>query len=86
MLRRVIIMCCAFIFAQSAYTMEAEEKPGNTHIIKLEAAKLDSGQLAYRMVSHRIRNSAGLVKDITEQYSSEPTIPGPAIVMTEGDV
>lgn len=86
MLRRVFITCCLFILAYPAWTLAAQEGAGNTHLIKMEAAKLDSGQLAYRMVSHRVRNSSGLVQDITSQYSTEPTIPGPTIVMTEGDV
>lgn len=66
-------------------TANAGTESGKTHLITLKAAKLDSGQLAYQMVSHKIRDASGKLEDITNRYSTEPTIPGPAIVMTEGD-
>ncbi|HHJ39768.1 MAG TPA: copper oxidase [Methylothermaceae bacterium] len=56
-----------------------------THLITLKAARLPSGQLAYQMVSHKIEHSGGKVEDITSRYAPGPTIPGPTIVMTEGD-
>ncbi|HYE34470.1 multicopper oxidase domain-containing protein [Methylocaldum sp.] len=59
---------------------------GNTHHITLRAAALPSGQLGYQMVSHKIRAAGGQTEDVTARYSDKPTIPGPAIVMTEGDV
>jgi FtsP/CotA-like multicopper oxidase with cupredoxin domain len=85
MLTRIFLACCAMAIAHPAYTMEKQEQ-GKTHLIKMEGARLDSGQLAYRMISHKIRDSSGSEQDITNRYSSEPTIPGPTIVMTEGDV
>ncbi|WP_255211042.1 multicopper oxidase domain-containing protein [Methylogaea oryzae] len=38
------------------------------------------------MVSHKIRARNGETSDVTSRYSPKPSIPGPAIVMTEGDV
>jgi len=54
-----------------------------THEIDMKAVKLPNGQLAYQMVSHHIEGD-----DVTEQrYGAVPTpsIPGPAIVIDEGD-
>jgi hypothetical protein len=54
-----------------------------THNIEMTTAKLPNGQLAYQMVSHDIDGD-----DVTEQrYGAVPlpSIPGPAIVIDEGD-
>lgn len=54
-----------------------------THEIEMTALKLPNGQLAYQMINHRIDG-----EDITEQrYGANPTpsIPGPAIIIDEGD-
>lgn len=83
MLKKIIFICCAMVMTLPVY---AQAESGNTHLITLRAASLDSGQLAYQMVSHKIRNSSDEVQDITARYSKEPSIPGPAIVMTEGDL
>jgi FtsP/CotA-like multicopper oxidase with cupredoxin domain len=58
---------------------------GSTHLITLKAANLPSGQLAYQMLSHKIKTPDGDTKDVTSRYPTQPTIPGPTIVMTEGD-
>ena len=50
------------------------------HIIEMTAEKIDGGLLAYKMQSH---TTGGV--DITTRYSSVATIPGPTIVLTEGD-
>lgn len=54
------------------------------HIIEMVAEKIaqDSGDdlLAYKMVSHAVD-----LVDITSRYSTEATIPGPTIILTEGD-
>lgn len=62
------------------------EEPVNTHRIVLRAVNLPSGQYAYQMVSHKILNKSGESSDVTARYSDKPSIPGPAIVITEGDV
>ena len=50
------------------------------HIIEMTAEKIDGGLLAYKMVSHIVDTA-----DITTRYSTAATIPGPTIVLTEGD-
>ena len=54
------------------------------HIIEMTAEKIAQGSgdslLAYKMVSHTV----GQI-NITSRYSSVATIPGPTIVLTEGD-
>lgn len=62
------------------------EPTGNTHLITLKAVNLPSGQLAYKMLSHKIKSNKRQPADVTNRYSPEATIPGPTIVMTEGDV
>ena len=54
-----------------------------THNIVMTTKLLPTGQLAYQMVSHNIDGN-----DVTEQrYGTNPTpsIPGPAIIIDEGD-
>ncbi len=55
------------------------------HIIEMTAEKKSVGStgdelLAYKMVSHTVGGT-----NITSRYSTEATIPGPTIVLTEGD-
>ncbi|GAB6068321.1 hypothetical protein JCM13664_16400 [Methylothermus subterraneus] len=54
------------------------------HHITLRAVKLPSGQLAYEMVRHQVEDQ-GQVQDRTSHYAQGPTIPGPTLVLTEGD-
>ncbi|MBS4049664.1 MAG: multicopper oxidase domain-containing protein [Methylomonas sp.] len=82
MLKKIRITIC-IIAALLPVWVQAETD--STHLITLKATKLDSGQLAYQMVSHKIRDASGSETDITGRYAKEPSIPGPAIVMTEGD-
>lgn len=65
----------------SAMTADASEH----HRITLKAASLPSGQLAYEIVDHKIRAADGRERDVTARYAAGPTIPGPTLVMTEGD-
>ena len=62
----------------------AEAVASKTHEITLVAEELDNGLLAYRMDSHFVDDGSG-AEDITERYSDEPSIPGPTIVIDEGD-
>lgn len=48
--------------------------------VKLEAVALPNGQLAYKMISHEVGN-----EDVTERYGDAATIPGPTIVINEGE-
>ena len=59
-------------------TVEALE--GDTHNIVLSATNLENGLLAYQMVSHFVGE-----QEVTDRYSDEPSIPGPTIVINEGD-
>jgi FtsP/CotA-like multicopper oxidase with cupredoxin domain len=76
----VILACATNVYA-------AESSPGgDTHLITLKAASLPSGQLAYQMVNHKVRSANGAMSDVTDRYATGPTIPGPTLVMREGDV
>lgn len=56
------------------------ESSAAEHIIEMTAEEIDGGLLAYKMVSH----TADRV-NITSRYSAVATIPGPTLVLTEGD-
>lgn len=60
----------------------AEAKESDTHNITMEAVAMPDGLYAYRMVSYNINGGDDLVGT---QYSGKPSIPGPTIIMTEGD-
>ncbi|PKM11644.1 MAG: copper oxidase [Gammaproteobacteria bacterium HGW-Gammaproteobacteria-3] len=82
MLKNILFIGWAVFTALPAF---AATDSGKTHLITLKAARLDSGQLAYQMLSHKIRDESGSEQNVTGRYAKEPSIPGPAIVMTEGD-
>ncbi|MGH8582322.1 MAG: multicopper oxidase domain-containing protein [Gammaproteobacteria bacterium] len=69
---------------RSAPPVQAAEG-GDTHLITIKAGALPSGQLAYQMVSHKIKTALGGEADRTDRYYAGPTIPGPTIVIKEGD-
>ncbi|MDV6348357.1 multicopper oxidase domain-containing protein [Nitrosomonas sp. Is35] len=60
----------------------------NLHRIEMYAKKPhpDYEYLAYGMIRHEITDKNGLTTDITSRYSTAPIIPGPTIIMDEGDV
>lgn len=65
------------------------KKPiGNLHRIEMFADKPFDGEeyLAYRMMLHEVTDNEGNTTDITSRYSTEAIIPGPTIIMDEGDV
>jgi len=76
------------ISAVPSLSLAAKQKSlsGTHHSISMQASRLPSGQLAYQMLSHKIKSASGKFRDITDRYSTEPSIPGPTIVLTEGDV
>ena len=58
------------------------------HQIEMVIVSLPSGQLAYKMISHTKSNSSSTnttVIDLTSRYSKLATIPGPTLVVNEGD-
>ena len=57
---------------------------GATHHITITAERLPNSQLAYRMENYEIETSGGTT-DITDRYSSSPSIPGPTIILNVGD-
>ncbi|MDH3610285.1 MAG: multicopper oxidase domain-containing protein [Nitrosopumilus sp.] len=59
-----------------------------THFIEMNASALPNGQLAYQMISHEVDYKNGKIRDITvSRYGNNPTpsIPGPAIIINQGD-
>ena len=59
----------------------ADAISGVTHDITMEAVAMPDGLYAYRMVSYVV----GGEQLVGTQYSGKPSIPGPTIIMTEGD-
>ncbi|SFK38001.1 Multicopper oxidase [Nitrosomonas aestuarii] len=70
--------------------LDTKSKQGKLHLIELWAEKIPAGieggndLFAYRMASHVIRKRNNET-DITSRYSMQPTIPGPTIIIDEGD-
>ena len=59
---------------------------GLTHNIVMSAEPVgNAGLMAYRMVSYQTVDGKGHSTDITSKFPNGPTIPGPTIVITEGD-
>lgn len=56
-----------------------------THRIELAATRLPNGQLAYKMLRYTLELGRGEPVDITDRYNPEASIPGPVIIMNEGD-
>ena len=83
----VLAVSLAALFASPVVDTAAADDPkkdGNSlHLVDMQATKLPNGQLAYQMISHVIDSD-----DVTDQrYGSNPTpsIPGPIIIIDEGD-
>ena len=61
----------------------AEAVPaGLTHTIEMESVKMPDGMYAYRMVEYDL-DGDDLVADGI--FDTDPSVPGPTIVLTEGD-
>jgi manganese oxidase len=71
-------------FLSSAKSISAEsgseKRTGANHRIEMIAEVIDDSLIAYRMVEHHVDGV-----NITSRYSTQATIPGPTIVLTEGD-
>ncbi len=82
----LIVTIALFSFGNNA--MAKKVSTGNQHRIEMFADKLIEGEdyLAYRMMLHEVTDKNGKTMDITSRYSIEPIIPGPTIIMDEGDV
>jgi FtsP/CotA-like multicopper oxidase with cupredoxin domain len=74
---------------QPLQTVEAAK--GVNHLIEMEAVAMPDGMYAYRMVSYIVendnKNDDDKERDLIEEgvYTQKPSIPGPTIVLTEGD-
>jgi DNA-binding beta-propeller fold protein YncE/plastocyanin len=60
---------------------------GDTHNIEMEAVKMPDGMYAYRIVSYDVDHAVGgNTNYVTEGLvSTDPSIPGPTIILNEGD-
>ena len=88
----------AFDFQNNEFTttseipFAAEAAQSNVHNITIEAVAMPDGLYAYRMVDYEIvsdnngENESG-VRNLVDEgvYSTDPSIPGPTIILTEGD-
>ena len=83
MIASVFVCLATYVVTAQARSVQLS---GVTHMIRMKAANLPSGQLAYQMISHKIKSRNGKFNDVTDKYAKEPAIPGPTIVLTEGDV
>ena len=63
-----------------------EAVSGDVHDIEMEAVAMPDGLYAYRMVSYTITVGGDEGPELVgTQYSGKPSIPGPTIIMNEGD-
>jgi len=61
---------------------------GKTHTIEMEAVKMPDGMYAYRMVDYVLYdNGNDVLTNLVANgiFDTDPSIPGPTIVLTEGD-
>ncbi len=77
-----------FSLALALFSFAGNTAAQNFHRIEMYAKKLNPEYeyLAYGMVRHEVTDKDGLKTDITARYSTAPIIPGPTIIMDEGDV
>jgi len=78
-LAAVLSLTMPFLFAGNIHAQEL-------HKIELTAEKIEGGYFAYSMRQHTISSlNGGNAIDVTSRYPEGPTIPGPTIVIKEGD-
>ncbi|HJT84613.1 MAG TPA: multicopper oxidase domain-containing protein [Nitrososphaeraceae archaeon] len=66
--------------------LNSENHSPKIHEIKMAGVELSDGHQAYKMLEYKIIDKQSQKsQDITSRYSKLPTIPGPTLVMTEGD-
>src|ERR687898_3355071 len=69
-----------------AKSLNSENYSPKIHEIKMAAVLLPDGHQAYKMLEYKIIDKQNNnTEDITSRYTNLPTIPGPTLVMTEGD-
>src|SRR5215203_995600 len=65
--------------------VHSENLSPKLHEIKMAGVEFPDGHQAFKMLEYKIIDKENRTQDITSRYSSLPTIPGPTLVMTEGD-
>ena len=75
------------VIAQTSQNnLNSENYSPKIHEIKMAGVLLPDGHQAYKMIEYKIiEKQNNNTEDITSRYSNLPTIPGPTLVMTEGD-
>ncbi len=62
----------------------SEAADPRTHNIEMSAEVLPDGKMGYKMISHVIIEEEDAV-DVTDRYDNRASIPGPTIIIDEGD-
>ena len=76
----------ANVFAQSNPKIEQENHHVRSHEIEIGVDELSDDRIAYNLNSYLVRDVASNETiDITSNYTNETTIPGPTIIVNEGD-
>ena len=83
---RIAIFGLLLVFSFFSFAGNAAAQ--NHHHIEMFADKPfpEYEYLAYRMVRHEVTDKNGQKTDITSRYSATAIIPGPTIIMDEGDI
>src|ERR671912_1382766 len=70
----------------TAKSLNSDNPSPKLHEIKMAGVLLPDGHQAYKMLEYKIIDKQNNnTEDITSRYTNLPTIPGPTLVMTEGD-
>lgn len=92
-----VVMAVGFVFIHQSYSiipviaqtsqnnLTSENPSPKIHEIKMAGVELPDGHQAYKMLEYKVIDKENRTQDITSRYNNLPTIPGPTIVMTEGD-
>lgn len=83
--RRVSVLWVRMLLTLSLLFGGSGVIAGNLHRIGMFAEELEGGYYAYRMMNYEIISQDGSASNITTRYSTAATIPGPTIIVTEGD-
>lgn len=83
-----VLMLVISILSYTGNVAAQQTQTGKHHRIEMYADKPhpEYEYLAYRMIRHEITDKSGQTTDITSRYSTAAIIPGPTIIMDEGDV
>lgn len=83
-----VLILLISVFSYTGNAIAQQTQAGNYHRIEMYADKPyeEYEYLAYRMMRHEVTDKNGLATDITSRYSAEAIVPGPTIIMDEGDI